>query len=224
MKCRAFCSNCVALVLAASVVFVSAPAFAVSTADAEYSAALRLKPHPEHGAQLFELCASCHGRDGAGTSDGAVPAIAGQFVSVLVRQIIEFRYDARHSIRVQGFLSHHRLTPQDLADVAAYVSSLPPRQPPPASGTAQTTHGAALYGRLCTGCHGSNGEGSGGARVPRLAGQHAAYLAEQLRDAATGGRPSMEREHSSLLAQLSVDDMSDLAEYLAQLPAPPRRP
>src|SRR5690348_15316940 len=136
MNSRAFISS-LALIVGAAAAFMSTPTLAVSN-QALYSQALRLKPHPVHGAQLFELCASCHGLDGGGTTDGAVPAIAGQFAPVIVKQVIEFRNDARHSMRVQGFLSHHRLSAQDLADVAAYVSSLPPRQPPASVGTAHT--------------------------------------------------------------------------------------
>lgn len=214
----------VALVLGAAVALVPAPAGAVSTADAEYAAALRLKPHPNHGAQLFELCAACHGQDGRGSSDAAVPAIAGQYVPVLVRQIVDFRYDTRHDLRVQGFMSHHQLTPQDLADVAAYVSSLQPRQPSLSQETPQTGRGAQLFRNLCARCHGSGGEGDSRASVPRLAGQYSQYLAEQLHDVAGGGRPGMQRDHASVLAGLSADDLNDLVEYLAAVASTPKAP
>lgn len=212
------------LLFGATAALVPAPVGAVSTADALYASALRLSPRPDHGAQLFELCSACHGWDGDGTNDGSVPAIAGQHVPVLIKQLVDFRYDTRHSIRVQGFMSHHQLKPQDLADVAAYVSSLPLRQPTLSPEKPQTTHGAELFENLCARCHGSHGEGNPGAAVPRLAGQHSEYLAEQLRDAAAGGRPSMERDHERLLVQLNLDDMNALAEYLAGIAPTTRRP
>ncbi len=192
-----------------------ATAIAVSTGDEQYAAALRLKPDLDRGAGLFELCAGCHGRDGDGASDGRVPAIAGQIASVLVKQLVDFRHDSRHSIRVQGFISHHQLSAQDLADVAAYVRSLPPRRPAPLQEGPQTAQGAALFAAVCAKCHGAQGEGDSGTRVPRLAGQHSQYLAEQLRDAAMGNRPGMERDHSRLLAQLSGEDIDALSGYLA---------
>jgi cytochrome c553 len=213
-----------ALVLGTAAALVPAPAGAVSTADAEYAAALRLKPRPDHGAQLFELCAACHGQDGAGSSDGAVPAIAGQYVPVLVKQLVDFHYDTRHDIRVQGFISHHQLTPQDLADVAAYVSSLPPRQPTLRQESSHIGRGAELFGSLCAGCHGSRAEGDSRASVPRLAGQHSEYLIEQLRDAAEGGRPGMQRDHAGVLAKLSIDDIDDLVEYLSGVAPTPKTP
>lgn len=208
--------------LGVAAAFVPLTANAVSTADETYATALRLKPSLDHGEQLFQLCAACHGPDGTGAPDGSVPAIAGQYVPVLLKQLIDFRSDARQSIRVQGFLSHHQLTAQDLADVAAYVSSLPPRRPPPAREIPQASDGAALFENLCAGCHGSHGEGNPAARVPRLAGQHSEYLAEQLRDAAEGMRRSMELDHSHLLTQLNTDQMNGLAEYLAGI-SPVRR-
>ena len=210
--------------LAETATFVPAPATAMSTPEQQYEAALRLQPRPDHGAQLFELCSTCHGRDGHGSRDGTVPAIAGQVAPVLVRQLIEFRDDRRHSIRVQGFMAHHQLSLQNLSDVAAYVSGLSPRQPSLSRETPRSVRGAALFQNLCARCHGSHAQGDPDARVPRLAAQHSAYLAEQLRDAAEGRRPSMEHDHARLLARLSVDDLNALAEYLAGVAPSANRP
>ena len=64
-------------------------------ARAELLQAARLTPNAAHGATLFETCAACHGRDGLGTSDGTVPAIAGQHGSVLLKQLVDFRHNQR---------------------------------------------------------------------------------------------------------------------------------
>src|SRR6185312_7246389 len=108
------------------------PAVAISKRSAALDASLRLTPRLDRGAEIFETCAACHGTNAWGASDGSVPAVAGQSSSVLIEQIIEFRYDARHSIRMQHFTQpHHLATPQDVADVAGYIASLPPREPTP---------------------------------------------------------------------------------------------
>jgi cytochrome c553 len=209
---------CSAIGLCALALLEPARSVAMSTASAELDAALRLKPNLAHGAELFEMCAACHGQDGHGTTDGSVPAIAGQPVGVIVQQIVEFRYDARLNLRMQHFVDRHHLTaPQELADVAAYVNRLPPRQPEVAEEApgAGEGPGAMLFGNLCAGCHGTLGKGNGSQRVPRLAGQHAQYLDDQLHDAAEGRRPSMSRDHARVLAALSSDEMEAISRYLA---------
>lgn len=207
----------------ALLVGASVPAVTVAISDTSEALdeALRLKPRLDHGTQLFETCAACHGADGWGASDGSVPAIAGQSVPVLVEQIVEFREDARHSIRMHHFADrHHLATPQDLADVAAYIASLPPRQPAPREQNSPTGHGASLYASFCASCHGRGAEGDPATRVPRLAAQHREYLEEQLHDAAEGRRPSMGRDHARMLNRLSGPDMDAIAAYLSQLTSP----
>src|SRR5262245_38950471 len=97
-----------------------------AAALAEFRAAAQLTPDRLHGAALFETCAACHGTNGRGTSDGAVPAIAGQHGSVILKQLVDFRHDRRWNERMAHFADRHHLpTAQDLTDVAAYASSLP---------------------------------------------------------------------------------------------------
>jgi cytochrome c553 len=218
----------VALALTLAVVLAPTVSIAISETSEALDAALRLKPRLDHGAEIFDTCAACHGANGWGASDGSVPAIAGQSVPVLVQQVVEFQYDARHSIRMQHFTNrHHLATPQDVADVAAYVESLPPRQPAPLRQNPRSGQGASLFADFCASCHGRRAEGNPARRVPRLAAQHPEYLQEQLHDAAEGRRPSMGRDHARLLTPLSRDEIDAIAEYLAGLsPAPlgARRP
>jgi cytochrome c553 len=74
----------------------------------------------------------------------------------------------------------------------------------------------ATKAAVCTACHGPNGN-STNPEWPKLAGQSAVYLAEQLRLFRTGARdnPIMK----PLVANLSDQDISDLAVYFeAQTP------
>ena len=70
----------------------------------------------------------------------------------------------------------------------------------------------------CARCHGLRGEGGGSGAFPRLAGQPAPYLAESLRDYALGVRPSGVMH--PIAAELSDDDMRDLADYFAGVEVP----
>ena len=185
----------------------------------EFLAAARLTPNSERGAQLFETCAACHGSDGRGTSDGSVPAIAGQHGSVLLKQLVDFRHDQRWDERMQHFTDrHHLATTQDLKDVAAYASSLP-RSPMPLDNIGDGSslrEGASVYFRLCDACHGPLGEGDALHLRPRLAGQRYTYLLRQLMETAAGSRPGMDAAHVKRLRDLTPQQIRGVADYLAR--------
>jgi cytochrome c553 len=196
-------------------------AAALSTASDEFETALRAKPDLERGAALFATCAACHGANGAGASDGSVPVIAGQYVTVILAQLVDFRQDRRVDIRMQHMVAaNHLATPQQLADVAAYAASLPlPPVRVARASPAQLTEGSATYERLCRSCHRAAADGNAAERVPRLAGQHVEYLIRQLYDALEGRRPAMGRDHARTLARLEPAQIASLAAYLASLDA-----
>ena len=67
---------------------------------------------------------TCHGLDLMGVAD--VPAIAGRSPSYIVRQMWDIQQGTRNADAVQLMkLAIARLTPDDLAAVAAYVASRP---------------------------------------------------------------------------------------------------
>jgi cytochrome c553 len=108
-----------------------------------------------------------------------IPVIAGQHVSVLVKQLVDFRHDRRWDGRMQGAARHSELqNSQDLLDVAAYAESLkrpPPREMGPVD-AATRQEGLRIYYRDCERCHGRLAEGDLQKLVPRLAGQNYPYL------------------------------------------------
>lgn len=70
---------------------------------------------------------------------------------------------------------------------------------------------------VCSACHGPQGISANPA-WPNLAGQHAPYLLKQLHDFKAGEKrdaPTM----SPMVAQLSEQDMTDLAAFYSQKPA-----
>ena len=87
------------------------------------------------------------------------------------------------------------------------------------SGTVQAT-GDAVEGKkkttMCIGCHGIDGYRTAYPKVynvPKIGGQHTAYLVKALQAYKTGARshPSMK----GIAANLSTQDMEDLAAYYA---------
>lgn len=198
-------------------------ALATGTARQEYQEALRATPDLERGARHYATCASCHGANGDGVSDGTVPAIAGQHFRVVVRQLVDFRHDRRWDIRMEHFADRHHLDgAQAVADVAAYVSTLERAKPASYGDGESVRHGASVYFGRCAGCHGASGQGSAERLVPRLAGQHYQYLMRQLYDAVDGRRPNMGGDHARLLRPLERRDIVGVSDYLSRMiPAAP---
>jgi cytochrome c553 len=191
---------------------------ATSTSRQEFLDATRAKPNLENGAELFSTCAACHGKNGEGTSDGSVPSIGGQHLTVLVKQLVDFRHNRRWDIRMEHFADRHHLkNAQDIADVAGYVNQLPTRQQTGIGDGKSVGHGATVYFQHCESCHGATGQGDANNKVPRLAGQHYEYLERQFHDTADGRRPNMNHEHVRVFRRLEMQDFVGLADYLSRL-------
>ena len=193
-------------------------ACAVATAQQELQEALRSKPNLDRGAELFRNCAVCHGPQGGGTRDGGVPRIAGQHISVLAKQLVDYRHDRRWDIRMEHFADkHHLVDSQAIADVTAYIHELTVEAAPGVGDGELVAHGANVYGRRCEGCHGESGQGSAKKVIPRIAGQHYDYLMRQIYDGVDGRRPNFSPTHIRMLATLDRRDIVGLADYLSRL-------
>ena len=184
----------------------------------ELREALQRKPNLERGSSLYETCAACHRSDGAGAADGEIPVIAGQHYEVVIAQLVDFRRTERVDLRMNALAAgHHLKGSQDLADVAAYISSMPVQRTNKV-GTGQfTALGAQVYSRACVSCHGADAEGNDQLRHPRLAGQHYAYLVKQIDMMIRGTRFNMSWDHSILLKRLTDEEIAGVADYVARL-------
>lgn len=210
--------------LGLSCALVAALAFAAQTD--ELRVALRLKPDYEKGAALYETCAACHQRNGAGVAAGGIPVIAGQHYEVLVEQLVDYRGARRMDLRMNAFLARHNVERlQDVVDMAAFIASLPPQRMAQGGTGKFTAIGAQAYGRACANCHGADAGGDGQLRRPRLAGQHYGYLVRQLEMMRAGTRFGVSWDHSKLLESLTDGEIAGMADYLSRIrPAPASRP
>lgn len=208
-----------AAAMALAVPLAQGIAWAATTTQQDFTRVLASKPDPAHGAELFEQCKACHGPDGGGTPEGAVPRIAGQHYRVLVKQIVDFRHGTRWNFRMEGVATSHNVLPelQDIADVAAYVSTLTSDGTRGVGDGQYVERGAAVYRAQCGDCHGKSGEGDGSKGVPRVAGQHAGYLMRQIYDAVDGRRPPLTKSHGKRFEPLVFEDVLGLADYVARM-------
>jgi cytochrome c553 len=186
-------------------------------AHEEFDSVLRIEPDAAHGQRLFDTCAACHGANGAGATDGTIPSIAGQHFRVVAGELVDFRHDRRWDERMQNFTDKHHLEgARDVADVAYYISRMPPvrvnREHAPSGRLIEDS-----YARRCASCHGAKAEGDNLKRVPRLAGQHREYLLAQFHYIAEGRRPNSAASHGQLFRNLGQADSVDLAGYLSTL-------
>lgn len=160
---------------------------------AQAQSTIKLVGDPVRGGELAETCASCHGNDGMGYSEG-IPRIVGQSSSYLRSQLLLFRNSAWLRTDEMGneageglayLKSAARsfsgmddavlgLTDQDIMDVAAYYGTL--KCSP--SGMPQPVRPATI--NRCDACHGKDGKKIS-RNQPSLASQHAVYLRRQLK-------------------------------------------
>jgi cytochrome c553 len=117
------------------------------------------------GAELFDLCAQCHGADGGGNQAFLAPSIAAMDSWYVESQLKKFKSGVRgtHPEDVGGLrmypMSLALRSDDDINDVAAYLASLPAATPEPVLEGGDATRGKALFGP-CTACHGADAAGN----------------------------------------------------------------
>ena len=89
---------------------------------------------------------------------------------------------------------------------------------PAAPAKADAAKGAALYGAVCTSCHGADGN-SGAPIYPKLAQQHPEYIAKQLGEYKSGKRANAIM--SGMAASLSEDEARNIGAFLTTKTAKP---
>lgn len=177
---------------------------------------------PQAGKQKAAACAGCHGADGNSPSD-QFPNLAGQHASYLYEQLHYFKSGKRKSPIMQPQAAG--LSDQDMKDLAAYFSSQTMRVG--AANKAFVEKGEHLFrGGIpdkgvpaCTGCHGPAGMGNPPAKYPRISGQKAQYLAQQLQDYRAGKRGDYPGGGvmQDVAAELTDEEIKVLASFLSGL-------
>jgi cytochrome c553 len=169
------------------------------------------------GATLAQRCAICHGPTGISRADS--PNLAGQYASVIYKQLLDFRSGARTNAVMSPFATN--LSDQDIADLAAYYAYLPrlpgyhPERQLPKPRI--VINGAPLRGIApCGSCHGSldNKVGS-----PWLEGQSEAYMKAQLQAFASAQRTNdINQQMRNIARAMTPQEIDEAAAYYASQP------
>ena len=193
-------------------------------AHEEFEAAVHLPGEARRGKEIYTYCVACHGPEGWGTVDGSYPQIAGQLPSVIIKQLADIRAGNRDNPLMRAFTSRRILSgPQEIADVAAYISALR-MTPYNARGPQELAPwGAEIYRRECAECHGEQGEGDSEEHVPALAGQHYPYLVRQFEEIRAGRRRNADRKMVRQIQRFSREEVLAVMAYCASLRPPPER-
>jgi cytochrome c553 len=169
------------------------------------------------GATLAQRCAICHGPIGISRADS--PNLAGQYVSVIYKQLLDFRSLARTNAVMSPFaanLSDQDIT--DLADYYAYLPRLPAYHPERKLPTPRIViYGAPIRGVApCGACHGSLDNKIGS---PWLEGQSQVYLKEQLQAFASGQRTNdINQQMRNIARVMTPQEIDEAAAYYASQP------
>ena len=166
------------------------------------------------------VCAACHGPDG-NSAIPMFPKIAGLQEAYIVKQLRDFQTGRRKSDIMAPVVA--ALKPEDIAPIAGYFSQqkLKPGE--------EADKKSASIGKLiffdgneetgvpaCVGCHMPLGAGQ--LIYPRIGGQHAMYVNQQLKNFASGERNNDVSRFMRVVAKrMSEEEIQSVADYLASL-------
>jgi cytochrome c553 len=197
-----------------------APKSTPRLSEAVLTPALQARPSQEsigRGATLAQRCAICHGPIGISRADS--PNLAGQYASVIYKQLFDFRSGARTNAVMSPFAVN--LTDQEILDLAAYYAylpRLPAYHPTPQLPTPKIViYGAPLRGIApCGSCHGSLDSKAGS---PWLEGQPEVYMKAQLQAFAAGERRNdISQQMRNIARAMTAQEIDQAAAYYASQP------
>jgi cytochrome c553 len=175
----------------------------------------------EAGQAKSSTCVACHGIDGNSVNP-EWPSIAGQHESYLIRELKEFRDGERQNVLMSPMATG--LTDEDIADLAAWYASQTARGGETEPSKLKVGQKVYRAGNMeeqtmaCAACHGPTGRGNPLAIYPAIQGQHATYVAAQLRAYKSGARTSdpnqMMRAVAARLSEAEIDAVSSYVQGL----------
>ena len=172
------------------------------------------------GEELVQgKCFICHGSAGESSSP-VFPRLAGQNAAYVARQLADYKSGKRKSSAMQPMVED--LSPDDIQALGAYFASRP------TIGHEVADPDLAQMGRFiflrgnpysgvasCATCHGSNGHGT--ETLPRLAGQHAQYTENQLKQFNTRERTNDNAVMHGIASKLTELELKAVASYISGL-------
>lgn len=182
----------------------------------------------ENGKAKSVTCAACHGTDG-NSAIPMNPKLAGQHANYLVKQLTEFKLasqtggkEGRNNAVMNGMAA--ALSEQDMQDLAAYFSAQEPTEGEASEEFVELGNKLYIGGDLergitaCIACHGPRGNGTSLSGFPDISGQHADYIASQLKAFRSGDRAnSLNGMMADIAKRMTDKDIEAISSYVSGL-------
>lgn len=171
---------------------------------------------------LVEECASCHGKDGAGTETD-VPIIGGYSAKYLAVSLTNYKNKARPCPQVKYRSGAHKgetmdmctvagkLADADVKAIAGYFAAKPFVRAKQTADAAKAAHGKQIQEAHCKKCH-EDGGSSADDDAGILAGQWMPYIRHTFEEFSSGERP-VPKKMKPKFDELSKDDVDALVNY-----------
>jgi cytochrome c553 len=164
-------------------------------------------------------CFICHGAEGESSSP-VFPRLAGQHASYVARQLADYQSGKRKNDTMQAMVAD--LSADDMRLLGMYFESKPTRAHPVADPELAQV-GRFVYHRgnpfsgvaACADCHGAAGHGTD--KLPRLGGQHAQYVENQLKAFSKRERTNDNAVMHTIASKLSELELKAVASYISGL-------
>ncbi len=180
--------------------------------------------------KLIEPCAACHGANGNKTLMESYPKLASQHRTYIAEQLSIFKKGAdkgnnpNYRTSDQAALMYaqvQNLSEEDIYAIGNYYSQQKITSGEISQKFVDKTRNIYLGGNLehnvpaCAACHGPQGYGNEGAKFPRLAGQNAEYIKQQLINYKNKTRGNdMMQDIASKLSDNEIELVSQLIQAL----------
>ncbi len=199
-------------------------AFSIVFSGLAFSSTVLGEGSAEEGQAKAAPCVACHGVNG-NSANPEWPTLAGQSSAYIVKQLKAFKSGERKNPLMEPMAQP--LSDDDMEDLGAYYAQQA-RTGLLEADAAKVAEGQRLYRggdsaagiAACTACHGPNGKGMAAAGYPALQGQHATYVAAQLRAFRAGTRTTdqahnrMMRDVANRLTDSQIDAVSQYVQGL----------
>ncbi len=185
----------------------------------EAAAAPAAPSSPRVAEIVASRCALCHGPEGESAS-AVYPRLAAQHPDYIAKQLKDFRDGRRKSETMVDMVKD--LKDEDIAGLAAFFSGRKAAFRQPGDGDFAAV-GKFIFQRgnsysgvpACASCHGANGHGT--QQLPRLAGQHPAYLEIQLKEFSKRERTNDNAVMHTVAAKLTELETRAVSIYIGGL-------